>query len=1397
VDWLENLSKTAADKGWSAALEKALRRTGRGFEPHRSVEWLGGGGLLEACREAVAQDPGRLRRWQPRVVSLLSDLKGSWHAGRAAAVFAAANAAGANAGWSAGKQRLVREALALWNCPEGPRDAAAELAPGAADLESLLLAAKSSDPAWLVSPVRDLLALFATGAWETPGRSVRVTVPFASDVGGLLVGLRLTLVADGHGELYPDAAGLAFTQFDRDFAKSMRVAWDTYAARWRERQAPVSVRFSLEPFRSEPASWHGSTLCGTSAGAGFGVALLCLFEKLEHVDPDFAVTGALADADGRLGPVSRIRLKTLPLAIYPTLRLLLPAGNREPVPPDWRERTDEARTVAEAWQIASGLRREVIAYLETVVDQAERLPDYYGGARLEGVRVRVRVAPLRRKTPREARARETKGRPVADRERDQAYRHRLAHLLDPEDGDGSANVLDWERDVRGRLRRGVLIGDPGIGKTWVLKCEAAHTARAALRELHDGARLDEVSIVVRLRLTDVAEELLSLPRRRRSLSEAIISGLRPLRSSSDARVGPAAVSERLCDLFRARFRSGDRVLVLLDALDEVPDDKRGSLLDALREHCRSNPGTRVILSSRAANYERPWDIAGLSDAEREIELMPFDRGQTEEFISRFFAGEEERARRLTTLIAGSHQLRGLGSIPLLLSLLCALFRDDEADLDWPRLRRAGVYEAVIRRFLKGVWHDERAGRIRGADLEAELEELAAVSLQLFAEGREQFSESRLREAIGEQLGRLRSSGITRRVSAWVGRGILVPAGADEHPALLYLHLTFQEYLAARALAAEAGRTSFESWFENRLIPHLYDPRWREVLTLLVDTLAEELAFSYLEALRRHGADDLLARPLEIACLAAAQLPPDLAHREARWVSELAVHAVALYVDGGPWLTRGLETGVVALWRYTLPLLLRKLEDPAPDVRENAAAAVQRISDPAALPALLPLLQAQSDEVRLAAIAALISIDDPSVLPALLPLLEVRNPRVRTAAATSLAQLPPHAGLAGMRTLLKSKNGAIRRQIVDMLKDVDDLDTFYRLLPLATDEDPELTGAFLNARTRIGRAFFSRTTPWLVPLARDYADDGPYAVLGRVRLGDPASRPALLPLLEHDDPEVRSLARIAFCGIHGPGGVPALSSMLSDDNADVRTEAVAALGRSGDRASLPAIIQLLKDPAHEVRSAAAHAVGMIRDPAEGSSLLLLLDDPCGDVRGSAAVALGRLGIRAALQDLLALLRDDDEEVRSQAVAALGYLGDPAALRAIFTRLGDKDEFVRSAAAEALGDIGAPAAVNELSWCLVDESKPVRIAAARALLRIRGPEALPSLLHLLRDEDTRDAVARALVDESVGIKVPSLKLGVDHALVPMTPEYVSALRWLGVAVPAAAPRIGFGPEKPSRP
>jgi hypothetical protein len=551
---------------------------------------------------------------------------------------------------------------------------------------------------------------------------------------------------------------------------------------------------------------------------------------------------------------------------------------------------------------------ELLAYLDTLAAQADLVPGYYPpGARMERVRIRVRVSSQRQVFDR-ARAEERerlRRQGVADDEAGRAYRHRFSPDGSVREGGGAeesgrprVEVLDWDRQVRAKLRRGVIVGDPGLGKTWLLKWEAARCAAEAAARLRASGDLAGVVLPVYRRLTDLAKALHTLEGQRAhgaagpvpTLPEAVIESLRRWQLPATEREPSRGLSPQLLDLLQGRLGT-EHALLLLDAFDEVPEEERPPLLQALGEWVPHNPQARVLFTSRIVGYQQPWPLSGGTDAERETELLPFDDDQVGSFVGAFFGGDAEAAQDLRALLPRAPQVRGMVQIPLLLGFLCALYWEDRRRpaaerRDLARLRRTELYEDVLGRLLSGKWKD-LPRLISGAKVSAKLELLEPVAFRLFLAGREQFTLRELRQAIREAWAEVypgqapTEEALTGRVEEWSEQdGVLVKAGAGAEAPYLFLHLTFQEYLTARYLAHRINRGGWGTVVpfdtRGRTVPakefvdrRAWLPSWQEVVVLLAGSLEDPVPL--LGMLADQGRDDIFRHRLALAALCLPEI----------------------------------------------------------------------------------------------------------------------------------------------------------------------------------------------------------------------------------------------------------------------------------------------------------------------------------------------------------------------------------------------------------------------------------------------------------------------------------------------------------------------------------------------
>jgi hypothetical protein len=761
-----------------------------------------------------------------------------------------------------------------------------------------------------VAFLRDLTATLL-GQRDEPQASARRTVLFplvwavpGETARGGLAQLVLEPLGGGDGAVFLDPHQ-AFVPLDDSFSAIFRQA----PAVLRQHLACPprgDVRLRIEPFRGT-SDW-AEMLQGDSAGGALALGLWGLWTDtpLEAgVVASFALTAQGATGpDGGCHPVGGTVEKAGAVAdaLCQAVKgkggegiFLVAEEGRDALAPRVEQmrplRLEAASTLQQAVEIASGRLGELLAYLDGLVEEANRVPVYFPrGVRLDRIRVRVQVSAERQTfDPHQAREREQARRHgVAGEEGPRrAYRHRHGH---DEAGRGperpGVEVLSWDEKVRPTIRRGVVVGDPGLGKTWLLKWEAARHAAEAAARLRATGELGGVVLPIYRRQTDVAAALHTLEERRKhgadapppTLPDAVVESLR------------GRLPERLLKLLRERLGT-EQAILLLDAFDEVPPERRAALRQALHEWVLAAPQAHLLFTSRVVGYEPPWPIAGRSETEREMELLPFDDAQTGAFVGAFFAGEPGAGRELHELLRRAPQLRGMAEVPLLLGFLCALHREERQKTqrqrrDVTRLRRTDLYREVLERLMGDVWKDTPRSVSRD-EVAARLELLEGVAFRLFAAGKEQFTRRELRQAAraahaslypGQPLS---DTELTRRIRQWSEEdGLLVEAGAGGDPPYLFLHLTFQEFLAARHLAqhinehgwarplplGDEGKGAPARDFVDRMA---WLPAWQEVIVLLAGSLTDPLPL--LEMLADEGKDDLFRHRLAVAALCLPEI----------------------------------------------------------------------------------------------------------------------------------------------------------------------------------------------------------------------------------------------------------------------------------------------------------------------------------------------------------------------------------------------------------------------------------------------------------------------------------------------------------------------------------------------
>jgi hypothetical protein len=368
---------------------------------------------------------------------------------------------------------------------------------------------------------------------------------------------------------------------------------------------------------------------------------------------------------------------------------------------------------------------------------------------------------------------------------------------------------EQERDKRKRYaigerldkaRRLVVLGDPGAGKTtltrWIataflLRLKKDHD----FKELPDVATLPDVDwlpIIVRCRDLDVAclsgslDDILKHTLRKAELSDAEATDLHKL--------------------LRLRLQEG-KALLMLDGLDEITNPTaRACFCQQLEQIVRAFPAAPIIATSRIVGYREMGYQLG--QGFEHLTLANLTTEEKDDFARRWCSLTELPERSTTAAeelihdIHSAERIERLTGNPMLLTTM-ALVKRKIGKL--PN-RRADLYGEAVQVLLN--WRREVDEPL---DWREAIPQLEYIAYEMCDRGVQQLRQDELLDLFAHMRAdypnvhavRNRSpEKFLKRLEARTA--ILVEAGHVRHLGMLvpvyeFRHLTFQEYLAARAL----------------------------------------------------------------------------------------------------------------------------------------------------------------------------------------------------------------------------------------------------------------------------------------------------------------------------------------------------------------------------------------------------------------------------------------------------------------------------------------------------------------------------------------------------------------------------------------------------------------------
>lgn len=283
----------------------------------------------------------------------------------------------------------------------------------------------------------------------------------------------------------------------------------------------------------------------------------------------------------------------------------------------------------------------------------------------------------------------------------------------------------------------------------------------------------------------------------------------------------------------------DKLLLLLDGLDEVPGENVNNVVDKIGDFVNQYRQSRFVISSRiAVNIDASAQFTT-------VKISDFDDRQVEKYINNWFASmpnpqqvdewmKKPAGQCWETLNAPKYQaIKTLTRNPLLLTMLCDFYSKYQ---NFPK-NRTTLYQQALDTFLekwpaeKYINRDTPSRRYFDVlDQEHLLSEIAAKN---FEENCFLVKENKLIDQIrgfSEKSSiKLSKSGARKILKAITVEQWFFTEGANG--VYSFSHLTFQEYLTANYFVSTQS-------IQQLVAEHLHDERWREVFLFTAELLPE-------------------------------------------------------------------------------------------------------------------------------------------------------------------------------------------------------------------------------------------------------------------------------------------------------------------------------------------------------------------------------------------------------------------------------------------------------------------------------------------------------------------------------------------------------------------------------
>ena len=414
--------------------------------------------------------------------------------------------------------------------------------------------------------------------------------------------------------------------------------------------------------------------------------------------------------------------------------------------------------------------------------------------------------------------------------------------------------VDLSQSVR-ETQYSVILGDPGAGKTTLLRYLALHfaTAKRDGKEIVIGGEAQEELgkplLPIFFRIADYAEQLDK--RSDLSLLDYLLQFYRQWEEAYFQTEVETEAGKELTNLLLSEVNQG-QCLMLLDGLDEVFDQQsRRLIVERINQFVDAYYANKFVITSRIAGYR---DVK-LGDRFTEFTIEDMGSEQAEKFLRQWCraiekaqqpdANEEQwerlgdtEAQEIIEAIKDNEGVKRLTANPLLLTILALIHRNGS------RLpnRRIELYALAV----KTLTEDWQLGKKLPNTLKVLLKEnevvelLAPLAYWMHEEKPSGLvTQTEVEEKLAAKLAELNDaepeSDLVQQAVEQFLRKVRETTGlfVERAPGVYgFMHLTFEEYFAARYIADNEVSDILEI-----IRSHLHEPRWNEPILLALGYFA--------------------------------------------------------------------------------------------------------------------------------------------------------------------------------------------------------------------------------------------------------------------------------------------------------------------------------------------------------------------------------------------------------------------------------------------------------------------------------------------------------------------------------------------------------------------------------